>query len=66
MNREFRAGPGPEEAAAIVAALEAPAANDVETEAAAAPPSGWRLAARAFDAGWDAERALRRALRRTI
>ena len=66
MSRGLRPGPGPEEAAAIVAALEALAAKDVETEAAAAPPSGWRLAARAFDTGWDAERALRHALRRTI
>ncbi len=66
MSRELRAGPGPEDAAAIVAALEALAANDVETEASAALPSEWRLAARAFDTGWDAERALRRALRRTI
>ena len=54
-----------DEAAAILAALEALLSHRGEHEPAAAPLSGWRLAARAFDDGFDAERALRRAKRRT-
>jgi hypothetical protein len=58
--------PGPEEAAAIAAVLEALSARRVEGEAAAAPPSRWRRAARAHDDDHDAGRALRRAMRRAF
>jgi hypothetical protein len=57
--------PEPEQAAAIVAVLEALLSAPVEPVPSAAPPSGWRLAARVFDDGYDGERALRRARRRS-
>jgi hypothetical protein len=69
MRLEFPGAPGaapaPDEAAAIAAALAALLSEPVESETPAAPPSRWRLAARAFDEGYDAERALRRARRRS-
>ncbi len=64
MRIESGGTPEPEEAAAILAALAALGERDVEADSPAAPRSRWRLAARAFDDGFDAERALRRAERR--
>jgi hypothetical protein len=63
MRVESGGTPEPEEAAAIVAALEALFGHGVEPGAPAPAASGWRLAARALDDGYDAERALRRAKR---
>jgi hypothetical protein len=64
MRIEAGGAPEPDEAAAIVAALAALTTGSGE-DRAVTQPSGWRLAARAFDDGYDADRALRRAKRRT-
>ncbi len=54
----------PDEAAAIIIALHALTNASVAPEPARPTSSAWRLAARAFDDGIDAERARRRAKRR--